>query len=86
MEAMAAGCKVISTELGALPETCVHLGELMDLQPDITPLVAGRFAAHAVNAICSGNYDVSRQVAYVRENYTWENRAQEWEKYLDGIK
>jgi glycosyltransferase involved in cell wall biosynthesis len=85
MEAMAAGCGVISTELGALPETCAGFGALMDLQPDITPIVAGRFAAHAVNTIGEIKaWDGIGQVAYAHA-CNWDVRAKEWEEYLGTL-
>jgi len=85
MEAMAAGCGIISTELGALPETCAGFGALMDLQPDITPIVAGRFAAHVVNSISNLSwFDREGQVAYARA-CNWDARAKEWEDYLGSL-
>lgn len=86
-EAMAAGCRVVATALGALPETMAGFG-------DSVPLVNGQvlgepFIAATLSAIARfrGNdpalaEELRRQVDYVNANRTWARRAQEMEAIL----
>ena len=81
MEAMAAGCRVITTDLGAMRETVGAYGALQELKPDILPLIAGRYAAHVINSMRDGVWKEGA-IAYA-QGMNWDVRAAEWEKYLN---
>ena len=88
MEAMAAGCLVLTTKLGALPETTAGFGVLMDPQKDAVAL-AREFGKALVGLIRAARErpdqfedGLRRQQAHARAAYNWATRAQEWEQAL----
>jgi len=88
MEAMAAGCLVCTSNLGALPETTAGFGFLMDLPTDII-LMAQEFAQLLVGVHRDACADpdrfedaIARQRAHVRTHYSWAARAREWAAVL----
>jgi glycosyltransferase involved in cell wall biosynthesis len=91
MEAMAAGCLVATTTLGALPETTAGFGILMDAKPDAL-LMAQEFADLVIRVIRSAREapdrcedHLRRQRALTRTAYTWAARAKEWEAALSQV-
>ncbi len=91
MEAMAAGCLILTSKLGALPETSAGYGFLLDAAPQ--PLkYATNFAHMMIDVVRkaqqeSNQFDalVNKQTAYARSAYSWANRAREWERWLSGL-
>lgn len=88
MEAMAAGCMVISAALGALPETTAGYGFLMTPTAD-RRLYAERFADFAVRALRLAaeqpegiERHLTAQVRHVERAVTWPGRAREWRAWL----
>lgn len=88
MEAMAAGCLVLTTKLGALPETTAGFAVLMDAPKDVVVL-AREFAKALVGVIQAARErpdhfedTLRRQQAHARAAYNWSTRAQEWEQAL----
>lgn len=91
LEAMAAGCRVITSALGALPETCAGFAELIPVGPirvayledfverTVAVLRAVACAEPAVEML------LRRQVQYIRENATWDSRASLWCDWLMKI-
>ncbi len=91
MEAMAAGCLVCTTTLGALPETTAGFAFLMDLPTDVLQM-AQSFAALVVRvcreaAAAPDRFEeaIARQRRYVRANYAWTARAREWNAALTRV-
>jgi glycosyltransferase involved in cell wall biosynthesis len=90
MEAMAAGCQVVTTDLGALRETTAGFARLI-------PVQTATYARQFVDAACEvlhGMADtrrrdvddlIRRQLEYVYANCTWARRAQEWEAWLQTL-
>jgi len=92
MEAMAAGCLVVTTKLGALPETTAGYGMLMDAFANTVPM-AREFAKVLVATIRSAREKpaefedhLHRQQAHARTAYNWATRAQEWEQALEVLR
>ena len=90
MEAMASGNVLISTPLGALPETTAGFAHLSAFQDaEATGVRATRFASH-VAAVAEGcradphatRAALERQMNYAREHYDWKKRAAEWGEWL----
>lgn len=91
MEAMAAGCLVCTSAVGALPETTAGFGFLMDLPSDVL-MMAETFANLLVGVYreaCAqpDRYDdaITRQRAHVRTQYNWAQRAREWSAVLPHV-
>ena len=88
LEAMALGASVLTTRLGALPETLAGFGHMVEPH-DNEALLAKHFAAMAIAALngirTKPDEAATRreaQIAYVRQNYTWSARALEWQSWL----
>ena len=88
LEAMAMGATVITTRLGALPETLAGHGVLIDSADQPEPLAAN-FSAAVVSTLKSqrllpaaASARRTAQIDYIRENYLWPQRARAWEEWL----
>jgi glycosyltransferase involved in cell wall biosynthesis len=88
-EAIAAGMKVVATELGALPESTMGFADLLPL-PDLNAAdLAPRFAAHLERNVSDF---LARPDAWAEERFAqaceinrrcnWQARAREWEAFL----
>lgn len=84
MEAMALGLEPVTTDLGALPETMAGFGRTTPVAAGQPALVYG-FVEQVVEALTEARRDPAaaaerraRQVAFVRQNYSWDARAQSW--------
>jgi len=90
-EAMAAGAAVYTTRLGALPETAGTHAGMIDWQPDKSAL-ANAFADLAIRALQEARENpdnamtlLAQRREYIKKNYLWPARAQEWEQWLTTI-
>lgn len=92
MEAMASGCRVVTSELAALPETTAGFGCLIPIEDD-WEVYKNRFVEETVRVLkeCTAS-DTSnaetflkRQVSYVNNEYTWSVRAEQWVEWLCSI-
>ena len=88
MEAMAGGAMVLTTHLGALPETLAGFGRTTAPREDSSEF-AREFAAMVVAELVDirrnpGDAAVRRmeQIAFARCNYEWSARALEWQDWL----
>ncbi|BFM40629.1 glycosyltransferase family 4 protein [Synechocystis sp. LKSZ1] len=85
MEAMASGCYVITSELGALPETTAGFGTLISFENGIASYKA-RFIEVILDILRKFKSDQKQaieeellaQIKFVNENYNWTKRAEEW--------
>lgn len=93
MEAMASGCIIVSTTLGAIPETCNGFGFLTEL-PKTRKLkrrveAFTRATIDAVHRIRSkpaeSSQQVSRQIHFARQVYQWPKRAEQFERLLASL-
>jgi glycosyltransferase involved in cell wall biosynthesis len=89
MEAMAAGCVVVTTALGALPETVGDYGILAPVVGNnIDPDAYVNAATAIAEAFAAGNPALDArlrmQVNHVTSQYRWDIRAAETEKLLRG--
>jgi glycosyltransferase involved in cell wall biosynthesis len=83
IEALCAGCSVLSSNLAALPETGLgfarHYGFIPDRQKHIE-----RFARELKRTITEyreGKFDNTRQVEVCNKYYSWETRVQDWVQF-----
>lgn len=91
MEAMAAGAMILTTQLGALPETAHGFGQLLPLKGSRVD-VATAYAAMVVEALRFARerpresaVRVEEQVRFARSHYTWANRAREWRDWISTL-
>lgn len=93
MEALAAGCVVVTSDLGALPETLGGHGWLVPYQAD-GAAHANDFAQRLSRIMTelktewqSGELEdrLASQVAWANETYSWAARAGEWESWVGSL-
>lgn len=91
IEAMSAGCLVVSSAYGALPETCANFARLYPYTEDMS-VHAHRFLHtldKAIRDVRERRHEDfvlrEQQVAYFNQFYSWERRIGEWEAYLRGV-
>ena len=87
MEALAAGLQVVTSELGALPETSAGFADLIswDAGPEA---YREAFAAAVIARLQADAAQIherrAAQRAHARQAYNWQSRAQEWLAWLQG--
>ncbi len=91
LEALASGCLVVTSDLGALPESCHGLARLVAIPPDPGEHAA-RFAHAVVEelALLQSHPWVVRerldaQLRWMNARYTWRQRAAEWQDWLAAL-
>lgn len=91
MEAMAAGCLVVTSDLGALPETGAGF---IDLTPPIADshAHAEAFADRAIQVLAGRQADpagtemhLQAQVGYIVAENSWARRAEQWSAWLSEL-
>jgi len=90
IEAMAAGAHVISTALGALPETTSGYATFVDQAASHPIMFATRYANAVADKIKSCNPDTDRvqranQMEVVRYVYSWPDRAKTWAGWMQEV-
>jgi len=89
IEAGAAGCKIVTTDLGALPETCDKWATYVDYQyGDDLDLLAERYAETlnaAIDSYWANSYTINEQSLWFNEQYSWHTRAREWLEFFNKI-
>ena len=90
IEAMSAGCHVVTTNYGALPETCGEFATMIEFDSSASNLIE-RYA-ETLNSVLD-NYkqnmykeDLEMQVKYYNKYYSWETRVQEWRNFLNYVR
>ena len=90
MEAMASGCLVATTDLGALPETLSGFGETMPAVDEGNRAGAAEaYAALVLGMLQRAIADparhasrMSKQVRFAREAYSWPRAAKQWADWI----
>lgn len=91
MEAMAAGCRVVTSDLGALPETTAGFARLIPVAQSGQAYLT-QFVQQVVQVLdeCRerGNeceQFLRRQLTHVNSDATWEVRAGQWVQWLQSL-
>jgi len=90
IEAMAAGCEVITTNLGALYETCSPFANFVNFDRDLKKLEDKYHKAllHGIKNYWSkkNQNKIKLQSEIINEAYSWETRSVEWKTFFNEIK
>lgn len=84
IEALSAGLRVVTSNLGALPETTEGLAKIYPYLMD-KEIHAQKFSELLIKEIASvknGNFDYSLQTQYYKKKWSWDVRITEWENLL----
>jgi hypothetical protein len=85
MEAMAAGAHVVTSDLGALPETTAGFARFIGGDP-MSPRYAEQFVDATVAAIDESDESKLRaQIDYINQQCVWSRRAVEWARWLHEL-
>lgn len=87
IEAGAAGCQIVTTNFGALPETCDKWATYVPYTSDYKELVEN-YAEVLIRTIDSYNVDNSNlkeQSYWFNNYYSWSTRSQEWKGFFETI-
>jgi hypothetical protein len=91
MEAMASGCRVVTTEMGALPETCAGFARLIRVWP--TPQqYMDDFVAQTVEILREAieqpdtvGLRLRAAVNHINDSCTWDARARQWMQWIGQL-
>jgi glycosyltransferase involved in cell wall biosynthesis len=86
MEAMASGCYIVTSDLGALPETTAGFARLIPITPD-----RESYKIQFTNAVISAleqldESHIQSMVNYINQGFTWTVRSPEWIAWLESLK
>jgi glycosyltransferase involved in cell wall biosynthesis len=92
MEAMASGCHVITSDLGALPDTTAGFAPLIPVSED-WETYQQQFTQATIETLQKQINDpgqtenhLRQQVDFVNNHYVWSKRAEEWIALLSGLR
>ena len=86
IEAMAAGCQVVTSNLGALYETCSPFARLVHFNQNLN-IFEKSYEQELSNSIkhywsTENQKKLVNQSQVINENYNWKHRSQEWIEFL----
>ena len=89
IEALSAGCKVVTTDNGVLPETCGDFASYVNYGKDHYELTQeyATLLNKEIDAFWSQKTqdELKRQVEHTNYYYSWERRAGEWKELLNSL-
>jgi len=89
MEAMSAGCAIVTSNWGALPETCGEFAYMYQFSENRVEH-AEKFADTLENLMEEYNSEevkknLDMQIKYCHNNYSWDKRIHQWIDFLDNL-
>ena len=90
IEAMAAGCEVVTTDLGALSETCSPFGKIINFEKEPEDLEI-KYNEALLNSIKNFWSDKTQkklklQRETINATYSWDKRSVEWKNFFNKIR
>ncbi len=90
IESMAAGCEVVTTNLGALNETCSPFGNIINFERNPKDLEK-KYSEALLNSIKNfwseeNQKKLKLQSQTINETYSWDVRSVEWKNFFDKIR
>ena len=87
IESMAAGCEVVTTNLGALNETCSPFGKIINFEKNPEDLET-KYSGALLNSIQNfWSEETQKKLKLQRETinskYSWNVRSSEWKSFFD---
>ena len=87
IESMAAGCEVVTTDLGALSETCSSFGTFVNFDRNFDNLEK-KYSEVLLNSIknfwsVKNQNKLKLQSKAINATYSWDVRSVEWKNFLD---
>ena len=90
IESMAAGCEVVTTNLGALSETCSSFGTFVNFDRNFDNLEK-KYSEVLLNSIKNFWSDENQnklklQAKTINATYSWDVRSVEWKNFFDKVR
>ena len=90
IESMAAGCEVVTTNLGALYETCSPFANFVNFDSDLNNLEK-RFSKALLKSIENywseeNQHKLKLQREIINNTYSWKVRSLEWKNFFDEVR
>ena len=90
IESMAAGCEIVTTDLGALSETCSSFGKIINFEKNPEDLEK-KYSEALLDSIKNFWSDSTQkklelQRKTINSTYSWEVRSSEWKKFFDNAR
>ena len=90
IESMAAGCEVVTTNLGALNETCSPFGKIINFEkkPEDLEIKYSKALLDSIKNFWSDKTQakLKLQRETINSKYSWDIRAIEWKNFFDEAK